>query len=186
MAKSKSTKATKSKAAHKGVNWNLILFTVIGTILALVIVGTVIATPSVMRYKFRKEAFKQLNLGDKGFTRYELCKIDGRRDNNSTACSFVYGATVRETVDKIKSVAKDAGWEFIGSRPEGEPDNANMLHFKNDRGNFLIVNLNSKSHFDAFINAIIMGQPQEEATNLVDANAGPTMVYVEINKSHDW
>jgi len=186
MAKAKSNK---SKAARKSTHWDVVIFSVIGTLLVLVIVGAIVSMPSGMRYKHRKDAFKQLNLENKGFHPHGICKITARPDSKggdvtrpAAHCSFVYSATVSETADKIKSTMKDAGWTF---KRDAYPDSASPeLHFKNDKGNFLIVSLSSKPRDDAFYNANAMNQDITEAADM-DMDAGPTEVIVALNLKHD-
>ena len=187
-------KSNKVKATPKTTRWKIILCSVVGTILVLTIVGAFVSIPSAMRYKQRKETFKQLNLENKGFSPRNGCIITawpdskGSGDTNNlkhgpaAQCSFVYNATVDQTADKIKSIAKNAGWTFKrDAYPEGA---VREFHFKNDRGNYLIVELSSKLRDDNLYNADAMDQSDEAAINS-DMNAGPTSVYVILNLSRD-
>jgi len=190
-------KSNKSKVAQKGKHLNVILCSVIGTILVFTIAGALVAMPSAMRFKHRKEIFSQLDLGNKGFSytaddndtsavNKNNCKISSRPDDKSvTYCLFTYPASVSQTADKIKSIAKDSGWKFV--RNSSKEDSAALTFvFKNSRGNYLTISLTSRPRDEALINASIMGRSDlhTEALNM-DINAAPTNVIVSLNLSKD-
>lgn len=184
------SKSKKTKSSRKCTNWNHIFLSIMGTILILAAVFAAINMPSAMRQKERNKAFSQLNLENKGFMQ-QYCDITSGADSkgpfdrtNAPAawCWFVYGATVSETSDKMKSIAENAGWKFERDAfPEGA---GREFHFKNDRGHFLIVSISSKLRDDATFNANAMNQDDSTVISM-DMNAGPTNVYVYLNLSHD-
>jgi hypothetical protein len=97
----------------------------------------------------------------------------------SSSKTFVVGKNVDETFALLDKEVRAAGFTFIG---EPYPGSTSLqYHYKNDKGEYVRLDVSSKVRNDAFQNELWMKKDLSNEFFAIDPNAGPSMVTLKVN-----
>ena len=102
----------------------------------------------------------------------------------SSVVRYVHGDTLENTVTELDAAIKAAGFTFIDEPYPGSIGNV-QYHYTSDEGAYVRLTVSSKQRLEAFQNATIMGELDdetiEELNASIDPNAGPVNVTIKVN-----
>lgn len=110
--------------------------------------------------------------GDKRIYSYDTSK------SIPSSETFVVAKTVTDTFNTLDTAIKAAGYTPLA---QANPDTVTKeAHYKTGKGEYIILNVESKLRLDAFQNELWMND-KSGGFNQIDSNAGPSLVTLKVN-----
>lgn len=189
-----STKQSAKKVKARPLTWRFYVVTIgiyVVAVTAIIVIGFLTAhiiakNSSTQRLGRINEIYSSLNLSNEYavqssdvFGEKRVYTWDKDRTKASTV-TYIRGNTVSNTVAEIDAKIKAAGFTYVET--EQPAAKRAQYQYKSPEGEYIHLRVTSKPYRDALENASAMSlNPQSEAIQNMDRNAGPSRVTVKVN-----